>query len=198
MDAGHARHGKSPPSCVACHMAEKNMSLTSTLTRYHRIGSPTDPIRVMLDRPLECAICHADKSVEQTLLDMERLFGKRYERETLRALYGDLGANVMTATLSRGKPHEQAVALAVLGRARRRDAAPEIARALTHRYPLVREFAKDALDRALGTKCDVDLSERREQIADKARKCLELQDITAPAADPGAPAREGDSDDGED
>ena len=35
------------------------------LTRYHRIGSPTDRARVEGDRPLECALCHADKSVAE-------------------------------------------------------------------------------------------------------------------------------------
>src|SRR5207302_1788236 len=93
----HAHHSNAGAAgtCVACHMPRKNMSLSSGLTRYHRIGSPTDPMRVMLDRPLECALCHADKTVEQVVGDMERLWGKRYERETLRALYGSLEANVL-------------------------------------------------------------------------------------------------------
>jgi hypothetical protein len=195
--AAHSHHPASV-TCVACHMAEKNMSLTSTLTRYHRIGSPTDPMRVMLDRPLECAICHQDKTVEQVTLDMERLFGKRYERETLRQLYGDLGANVMTATLGRGKPHEQAVALFVLGRARRKDVAAQVAGALVHPYPLVREYARDALDRLLGTPCDVDLADARERIAEKARKCLELQGIRAEWAAPAGPGSEDERDEGED
>jgi hypothetical protein len=169
-------------------MAKKNMSLTSTTTAYHRIGSPTDPMRVMLDRPLECALCHADKTVEEVTSDMERLFAKRYERETLRALYGALDANVMTSTLARGKPHEQAVALFALGQMRAPGAAPAVARALTHPYPLVREFALGALGAILGRPCDVDLAAEPAQIAEGARKCLELHGI-APAEPngPGTP-----------
>ena len=61
----HAHHDPAGAggSCVACHMPRKNMGLDGSLTRYHRIGSPTDPARVLGDRPLECALCHADRSV---------------------------------------------------------------------------------------------------------------------------------------
>ena len=49
---------------------------------------------------------------------MERWWGKRYDRARAAPLYGDLDARPLVATLARGKPHEQAVALAVLGEAR--------------------------------------------------------------------------------
>src|SRR5262249_36661310 len=63
--AAHAHHDPSGPggACIACHMPKKNMGLGYALTRYHRIGSPTDRERVELDRPIECALCHTDKSV---------------------------------------------------------------------------------------------------------------------------------------
>ena len=201
--AAHARHAPdgAAGACVACHMAKKNMSLTSGLTRYHRIGSPTDPMRVMLDRPLECALCHADKSVEQVTADMERLYGKHYERETLRALYGDLDANVMVATLARGKAHEQAVALAVLGAAKRKDAAPLaplVLGALTNPYPLVREYARDALGGMLGRPCDVDVSLPIEQVQDQGKKCLEVSQIPVLPAQTEHERPADEPDDGED
>ena len=62
----------------------------------------------------------------------------------------------MRATLERGKPHEQAVAIATLGERRDRSAAPLIAKQLVGDYPLVREWAKRALVKILG-RCDVDL-----------------------------------------
>ena len=46
-------------------MPQKNLGLGYNLTRYHRIGSPTEKARVEGDRPLECALCHADKTVEE-------------------------------------------------------------------------------------------------------------------------------------
>ena len=64
-------------------MPKKNMGLDYALTRYHRIGSPTDPARVERDRPLECALCHADKSVDALVGTMEPWWGKRYDREAL-------------------------------------------------------------------------------------------------------------------
>ena len=159
-------------SCMACHMPKKNMSLEGGLTRYHRIGSPTDPMRVLLDRPLECALCHRDKSVESIVSDMERLWNKSYDKQALRNLYGDLSANVMTATLARGKPHEQAVALFTLGAGKAPASAPLVAGHLSHPYPLVREYAKDALAAILGTPCDVDLDADAARIEESARKCL--------------------------
>ena len=131
---------------MACHMPRKNMGLDGTLTRYHRIGRPTDPDRVLGDRPLECALCHVDRSVGQLADAMEKWWPVRYPRQRLVELYGGLDANVVRATLERGKPHEQAVAIGLLGEARAVDAAPMLARQLSNDYPLVRQWAQNALD----------------------------------------------------
>jgi predicted CXXCH cytochrome family protein len=144
----HAHHDPAGAggACVACHMPRKNMGLEG-LTRYHRIGSPTDPARVLGDRPLECALCHASDSVGHLVDTMEAWWPERYPRQRLAELYGSLDANVMRATLERGKPHEQAVAMATLAEAGARDAAPLIARQLGNDYPLVREWAGRALEK---------------------------------------------------
>jgi hypothetical protein len=130
-------------------MPRKNMGLDGKLTRYHRIGSPTDPARVLGDRPLECALCHADASVRHLVDAMEAWWPVRYPRQRLEELYGSLDANVLRATLERGKAHEQAVAIGTLAEAHARDAAPLVARQLANEYPLVRDWARRALD-ALG------------------------------------------------
>jgi predicted CXXCH cytochrome family protein len=147
----HAHHDPEGAggACVACHMPKKNMGLDGKLTRYHRIGSPTDPARVLGDRPLECALCHADRSVAQLVDAMEKWWKVRYPRQRLEELYGSMDANAIRATLERGKAHEQAVAIGVLADQRARDAGPLIARQLANEYPLVREWARRALD-ALG------------------------------------------------
>ena len=158
--AQHTHHasGSAGTSCVACHMPKKNMGLDYALVRYHRIGSPTEPRRVQGDRPLECALCHADRSVEDLVATMERWWNKRYDRRALRALYGeDLSVNALRATLERGKPHEQAVAIAVLGEARDRTAIPLIAAQLAHDYPLVRYFAQRALQTITGAPVPIDV-----------------------------------------
>src|SRR5205807_6365840 len=85
--------------CLGCHMPKKNMSLDNRLGRYHRVGSPTDPSKVLADRPLECALCHGDKRVEELVATMERWWNKRYDRAALRSLYGALDGRVMRATL---------------------------------------------------------------------------------------------------
>jgi hypothetical protein len=140
-------------------MPKKNMGLAYKLTRYHRIGSPDDRARVEGDRPLECALCHVDKSVESLVTTMEHWWGKKYDRKKLVALYGRLEAKPLAATLAYGKPHEQATAAAVLGERGGPGAAPLIATALTNAYPLVRYFARRALEQASGRPVPIDVEQ---------------------------------------
>lgn len=143
--------------CISCHMPKKNMSLDNQLSTYHRIGSPTDPKKVLLDRPIECAVCHGDKSVGALVGKMEEWWNKSYERASLEKRYGSLEANVLTATLANGKPHEQAVALYLLGKEKRASATDEIRKSLTHAYPIVRFYAKGALEEISGHSIEIDL-----------------------------------------
>ncbi len=143
--------------CLACHMPRKTMSLDGKLSRYHRIGSPTDPARVLADRPLECALCHEDASVESLVTTMEAWWQRRYDRDDLARLYGPLEENVLFATAERGKPHEQGVAFFALGRAKMAEAIPVLAPHLKHPIPLVRGYAKRALDAIQGSVVPVDI-----------------------------------------
>ncbi|MDF2693914.1 MAG: hypothetical protein K0S65_2297 [Labilithrix sp.] len=168
----HSHHdpGREGARCLSCHMPRKNMSLDGKLSRYHRIGSPTDPTKVLLDRPIECALCHSDKSVSSLVQTMETWWKKSYERGALEKLYGTLDANVVLATAERGKPHEQAVAFQLLGDARSKAAVPLLATQLTHPYPLVRGYAKRALDAIQGAPIAVDIDATDEIITDQARR----------------------------
>jgi predicted CXXCH cytochrome family protein len=163
-DAAAAAHSHHPSTsagsaCVGCHMPKKNMGLDYELVRYHRIGSPTDRERVEHDRPLECALCHADRSVDQIVSTMERWWHKSYDRTALARLYGaDLHQNPLSVTLFGGKPHERAVAANVLGHAGRRDQIGAIATLLDDDYPLVRYFGKAAIERLTGAPLPVDMN----------------------------------------
>jgi predicted CXXCH cytochrome family protein len=155
----HAHHDPASAggACMSCHLPKKNLSLDNGLTRYHRIASPTETTKVEGDRPLECALCHADKTVDELVSTMERWWHKRYDRGKLTQLYGSLQANALRATLTMGKAHEQAVAMAVLGQARDRASAPLFALSLTHPIPIVRYYAERALEAALGAPLGIDL-----------------------------------------
>jgi predicted CXXCH cytochrome family protein len=170
----HAHHDPAGAGgrCVACHMPRKNMSLDGGLTPYHRIGSPTDPARVMLDRPIECAICHTDATVESLATTMEKWWRRAYDRDALVKLYGALDANVLLATAERGKPHEQAVAFQLLGDARVKAAVPVLAAQLVHPYPIVRGYAKRALDAIEGAPVPIDIDADDAVIAEQARAWL--------------------------
>jgi hypothetical protein len=177
-------------ACIACHMARKNMALDLGLTRYHRIGSPTDPARVLRDRPLECALCHADKSVESLVRTMETWWNRAYPRDLLTRLYGDLQQKTLVATMERGKPHEVAAAAVILGETHARDLAPVVARGLTNEYPLVRMVAARALDEALGKKCALDANGGSvAELEVAATQCLAAAGLSAPKwGESGAPA----------
>jgi predicted CXXCH cytochrome family protein len=198
----HAHHdpGGAGGACLACHMPRKNMGLGYALTRYHRIGSPTDAARVERDRPIECALCHADRSVASLVGDMERLWGKHYDREPLARLYGgDLSANALLATVERGKPHEQAPAMAVLGEKRVGAALAPIARQLVNPIPLVRYYARRAVDAIRGAPCAIDLDRTTPEIEAAARRCVPGAweagaTGAAPAARAGAASDETDDD----
>ena len=190
----HAHHDPNGAgaSCVGCHMPRKNMGLGYALTRYHRIGLPDDPVRVERDRPLECALCHADKTVGELVATMERWWGRKYDRAALAALYGGLDARPLEATLARGKAHEQAVALATLGAAHVTAAAPAVARQLVNPFPLVRYYARRALEALRGQDCAVDLDRPTPEIAAAVRACVPEAFAAGPPSPTGAaPARGG-------
>jgi len=181
--------------CLNCHMPKKNMSLDNRLGRYHRIASPTEKAKVEGDRPLECALCHADKTVDELVGAMERWWGKSYDRDKLRALYGPLTANVLRETIRRGKPHEQAVALHLVGEARARADVSLLAGELVNGVPIVRYFAERALETVLGEKLGVDLFQTNEQIRAQAEARLHTRlssptsptETSTPSTKPAAP-----------
>ncbi len=182
----HAQHDPSGAGgrCIACHMPKKNMSLDGTLTRYHRIGSPTDAARIEGDRPIECALCHTDKSVAALLSDIRRLYGSRlgqkpYDEGRLRALYPDWNQNALLATLELGKPHEQAVAITLLGQAKVRPAAPLLAQRMVHPYPILRGYAERALVSILGSSSPIDLNQDDAHIEASVRAWIQSQATAA-------------------
>jgi predicted CXXCH cytochrome family protein len=149
----HTHHAPASPgsACLNCHMPRKNMGLAYELTRYHRIGSPTDPERVLGDRPLECALCHQNRSVDQIVSTMERWWHKTYDRRALRRLYGqNLRVNALEATLLAGRPHERAVAANLAAQGGREELVPAMVLALEDEYPLVRYFVHHAIERIEG------------------------------------------------
>ena len=177
--AAHSHHDPDGEgaSCIGCHMPRKNLGLGYRLTRYHRIGTPADRVRVENDRPLECALCHTDRSVASLVDTMERWWGRSYSRDRLRRLYGrNLSVNPLTATLRHGKPHEQVAAAAILGEARDSAAAGAIAEHLAHPYPLVRYFAAQALFDLHGECPAVDLDADDSAIQAQARQWLEAHE----------------------
>jgi predicted CXXCH cytochrome family protein len=175
----HAAHSEGSV-CLNCHMPKKNMGLAYEFTRYHRIGSPTDEARVLGDRPLDCAMCHAERSVEQIAATMEKWWGKRYDRARLARLYGaDLRENPVRVTLLGGKPHEQALAADIAVRQNLPDTTDAISALLANPYPLVRYFARHALERRFGAAMPLDMNAKGPALVQAARAWIATQPTAA-------------------
>jgi predicted CXXCH cytochrome family protein len=169
---GHSHHAPDGEgsACLNCHMPKKNMGLAYEFTRYHRIGSPTDTERVLGDRPLDCALCHADRSVDQIVSTMEKWWGKRYDRAALQRLYGaDLHANPVRVTLLGGKPHEQALAADIAVRQNLAGTTDAIMAILNDPYPLVRYFARHSLEQRFGTPISLDMNQKGPALVQAAK-----------------------------
>lgn len=183
----HSHHASAGAGgvCLNCHMPKKNMGLAYDFTRYHRIGSPTDPERVEGDRPLECALCHAERSVDQIVSTMEKWWGKRYDRAQLRRLYGaDLRKNSVRLTLVAGKPHERALAADIAVRHDLSGTTDAIVALLNDQYPLVRYFARHSLERRLGTPIPLDMNLTGPELVRAARAWLAAHDQSATSRQP--------------
>jgi hypothetical protein len=104
---------------------------------------------------------------------MERFWGKKYDREALHKLYGgDLQVNALEMTLRLGKPHEQGTAVAIAGRDRRRDLLPLVVAVLGNDYPLVRYFARHAVEQITGAPLPVDMNAPGADVVKSAQQYL--------------------------
>lgn len=157
---------------MACHMPRKNLSLDTRLGRYHRIASPNEPVKLAKDRPMECALCHGDRTVRWVADALEKGWRTPVDRAALAALYGSLDVEVVEATLARGAPHERAVAAFVAGEARDRRASDALEALLTAELPIVRFYARDALERIWAERLDVDLDASHGEIHARASAWL--------------------------
>ena len=176
--SAHSHHApdNAGSHCLSCHMPKKNMGLAYQLTRYHRIGSPTDHERVEHDRPLECALCHTTMSVEQILSTLDHWWNKRYSRKSIEHLYGrDLSVDAIGVTLKFGLPHEQAVAASVAAKSDRHDLLPLVASVMTNDYPLVRYFAKKSAEQLCRATIPIDPAASKSQITEALTHWLEEQ-----------------------
>jgi hypothetical protein len=74
----------------------------------------------------------------------------------------------MRATLAKGKPHEQAVAIVTYGDLKQKDAVAALAPMLAHEYPLVRYFTQRALQQITGDPVAIDLGLPAAQVRTQA------------------------------
>jgi hypothetical protein len=81
--------------------------------------------------------------------------------------------NAIEATLRRGKPHEKAAAIGVIKEQNLAAQAPLVVEELNNEYPLVRFFAKSALERLLGPAPAIDWHASGPVLVERGRRWLE-------------------------
>ena len=79
---------------------------------------------------------------------------------------------VLDATLTKGRPHEQAVAIFLLGENKSRTSGPAIAKSLANPYPLVRFYAAASLEKIFDVKPEVDVYAEPDEIQEQTSKWL--------------------------
>ncbi len=89
--------------------------------------------------------------------------------------------NALEATLRYGKPHEQGTAVAVAGRERRRDWLPLVLLQLANDYPLVRYFARHAVERITAAPLPIDMNAAGVDILKSAQSYLGANPDRSPA-----------------
>jgi hypothetical protein len=80
--------------------------------------------------------------------------------------------NALEATLQYGKPHEQGTAVAIAGRDRRKDWLPLVVAQLGNDYPLVRYFARHAIEQISQAPLPVDMNAPGVDLVGQAQKYL--------------------------
>ena len=191
--AALARHAHHDPngagaSCVGCHMPRKNMGLGYGLTRYHRIGLPDDPVGP------SATVRSSARSATPTR-PWPELWSPPWNAgggESTIALRWPFSTAASTRCrcrprLERGRAHEQAAALATLGTAGVKAAAPAIARQLVNPFPLVRYYARRALEALGAPACAVDSERPTAEIQVAVRACVP-EAFAAGSASPDLPA----------
>ena len=133
------------------------------LDRGAALGDPTVPAITLVSDVLAAkgttlANAFTDWTVAKIVGEMERSWGRYYDRDKLRRLYGpDLNVPALRTTNAKGLPHEQVTAMTILGEKGDRDALPLIEHELKNAYPLARFFARAAIEKITGEPCAADL-----------------------------------------
>lgn len=146
--AAHAGHPKDVKvSCLDCHMPRMVHGLSS-VTRSHRISSPTDPAMLAGDYPNACNLCHLDKSLAWTL---DALKSKWRSEPKLSAGFAASTAPLGSRWLTHEVPVVRQVAAAAYARSPLgRSALGEILPLLDDKNPPTRMFAVLAVEDITG------------------------------------------------
>ena len=166
--------------CVACHMPRKNMGLGYALTRYHRIGSP-DRRRARRARSAARvrALPRRQAASRRWSTTWSAWWGKRYDRARAARLYGDARRERAARDAGARQAARAGAGDGGAGRARvTRGAAAAIARQLANPFPLVRYYARRAVDTLRGAPV------RRRSRPDRRRRSRRRRASCVPAAVP--------------
>jgi hypothetical protein len=149
--AAHSRHpAAADVSCLDCHMARYNQGLDEVV-RTHRIAAPVEKSMASGGFANACNLCHLDRSMNWTLSELERGWGRRMDSKGWAASYGGLDRAVGEAWLDGRDAMTRLVATQAYGRSPLgKTKLSDVLDGLNDPVPVNRAFATIAAERLLG------------------------------------------------
>jgi hypothetical protein len=151
--AAHSRHAAaSGVDCLDCHMPRQTLGVDA-LIRTHRVCLPVEESMVAKGSANACNLCHLDRSMNWTLRELERGWGRRIAPAPTWASAGSLDRPAGELWLGSDVPvlrfvAAQSYARSPLGKGK----LPDLLRALNDPEPINRVFAARAVERVCGRK----------------------------------------------
>jgi hypothetical protein len=171
----HSRHPTGAGvSCLDCHMPRQVLGLDG-LIRTHRVGPPVEEAMLAKGAANACNLCHLDRSLQWTLDELDRGWGRRLTPTPWWANWGELDRPVGELWLTAQHPGMRRVASlsyarTPLGRARLAD----LVGALNDPEPINRLFHARAVEAVWGRKLSRDEYEVTAAPAERARQFEQL------------------------
>ena len=147
----HTHHpvGSEGSRCMNCHMPRVVEGLQDVV-RTHRIDSPTRPALIQGAGINACNTCHLDQPIDWTIDQLEKWYGKKFDRQRLTAPYGKQRSLPMGQVwLTHRDPHVRLSAMGSVKQQRAQWLLPWVAMELHNPKLINRQFAQDTIESVL-------------------------------------------------
>jgi hypothetical protein len=170
----HSGHSATGATCLDCHMPRLVMGIDHVV-RTHRISSPNDRAMLAAAAPNACNLCHLDRSIAWTAVELRRGYEIKLDPRGWKA-YGDVERPVGEVWLASKEPAVRLLAAAAYGRSPLgKFQLPALVKGLSDPQPHLRVWTMFALEDILGRKLTLAEYDPRAAPETRARQVLALR-----------------------